>query len=74
MQFVYIMHVLVICVALGGVGFGILLSVDVSQAFNYIFFNGVFNVYVCMLSYMYLPLVETRFEEILAVGRPQCGS
>jgi hypothetical protein len=66
-QFVYVMHVLVICVALGGVGLGVVLSVDVSHAFNYIFFNGVFNVYVYMLAYMYLPLEETHFQEIQVV-------
>ncbi len=43
-------------------GFGVLYNISVRQAFDFLFFNAVFNVYVCMLTYFYSPLPVRAFE------------
>lgn len=63
-RIMFVLHVIVIAVTLGGVAAGVVNSVDATQSFDYLFFNGIFNVYVYVLAYAYLPLEEVDADKL----------
>jgi hypothetical protein len=38
-----------------GIGAGVLYAVEIPDAFSFMFYNALFNCYVCAMAYMYTP-------------------
>jgi hypothetical protein len=65
-RLLFITHIVTVLIVLGGIGFGVVYNVDVHKAFDYLFFNVVFNVYVYGIAFLYSPALHdaTPFERV----------